>query len=117
MPTEPFGAKGPPPSEIEGMPIPLLGAVAFTYPFNLTGNPAATVRTGLTSSGLPAGLQIVGPMYRDDLVLHLAKDYEEAAPWINHWPDVKGFSKGKIDPHQVRPDMPIKSKVALDVLH
>ncbi|MEW5817446.1 MAG: amidase family protein [Spirochaetota bacterium] len=93
MPTEAFGAKGPPPNKIEGRDIPLLGAVAFTYPFNLTGNPAATIRTGMTASGLPAGLQIVGPLYRDDLILRLAKAYEEASPRINHWPDVKGLLK------------------------
>jgi len=80
MPTEAFGAKGPPPAEIEGAPVPLLGAVAFTYPFNLTGHPAATVRTGLTSSGLPAGIQIIAPHYRDDMVLRLAASYEEASP-------------------------------------
>jgi hypothetical protein len=33
----------------------------FTYPFNLTRQPAATVPCGLTSAGLPAGLQIIGP--------------------------------------------------------
>jgi len=51
MPTEAFAAKGPPPPEIDGHPISLLGAVAFTYPFNLSGHPAATVRAGLTESG------------------------------------------------------------------
>jgi len=86
MPTEAFGAKGPPPSEVDGHPIPLLGAVAFTYPFNLSGHPAATVRVGLTESGLPAGLQIVGPRHRDDRVLKAAYLYEQAFPWNDHWP-------------------------------
>jgi len=86
MPTEAFGAKGPPPSEVHGHPIPLLGAVAFTYPFNLSGHPAATVRVGLTESGLPAGLQIVGPRHRDDRVLKAAYLYEQAFPWNDHWP-------------------------------
>ncbi|RJR18958.1 MAG: amidase [Desulfobacteraceae bacterium] len=99
MPTEAFEAKGPPPGEIEGVPIPLFGAVAFTYPFNITGNPAATVPTGLTSSGLPAGIQIVAPHYRDDLVLRLAAAYEQAAPWVGIWPDLKGAS-------QVKPPLP-----------
>jgi aspartyl-tRNA(Asn)/glutamyl-tRNA(Gln) amidotransferase subunit A len=81
MPTEAFGAKGPPPSEIDGHPIPLLGAVAFTYPFNLSGHPAATVPVGHTGAGLPAGLQIVGPRHRDDLVLQAASAYEHLHPW------------------------------------
>ncbi len=88
MPTEAFGAKGPPPAEIDGHPIPLLGAVAFTYPFNLSGHPAATVRAGLTGSGLPAGLQIVGPRHADDRVLQAAYLYEQASPWNDHWPDL-----------------------------
>ena len=87
MPTEAFAAKGPPPPEIDGHPIPLLGAVAFTYPFNLSGHPAATVRAGLTESGLPAGLQLIGPMHRDDLVLQAAYAYEQSCPW-NEWPGI-----------------------------
>jgi Asp-tRNA(Asn)/Glu-tRNA(Gln) amidotransferase A subunit family amidase len=87
MPTEAFSAKGPPPKEIDGHPIPLLGAVAFTYPFNLSGHPAATVRVGLTDTGLPAGLQIVGPRHRDDLVLKAAHAYEQACPWNDLWPE------------------------------
>jgi aspartyl-tRNA(Asn)/glutamyl-tRNA(Gln) amidotransferase subunit A len=86
MPTEAFAAKGPPPVEINGHPIPLLGAVAFTYPFNLSGHPAATVRVGLTKKGLPAGLQIVGPRHRDDLVLQAAYAYEQECPWNDQWP-------------------------------
>jgi len=88
MPTEAFAAKGPPPGEIEGVPIPLLGAVAFTYPFNLSGHPAATVRAGLTKSGLPAGLQIVAPRHGDALVLRAAHQYEQATRWNDHWPDL-----------------------------
>ena len=88
MPTEAFAAKGPPPTEIDGQPIPLLGAAAFTYPFNLSGHPAATVRAGMTETGLPAGLQIIGPRHRDDLVLQAAYAYEHSCPWNDHWPDL-----------------------------
>ncbi len=86
LPTEAFGAKGPPPSEIEGQPIPLLGAVAFTYPFNLSGHPAASVPAGLTANGLPSGLQIIGPRHRDDLVLQAAHAYEQMRPWRGQRP-------------------------------
>jgi len=81
MPTEAFAASGPPPSEIDGQPVPLLGAVAFTYPFNFSGHPAASVPAGFTPNRLPAGLQIVAPRYRDDLVLQAARAYEKARPW------------------------------------
>jgi Asp-tRNA(Asn)/Glu-tRNA(Gln) amidotransferase A subunit family amidase len=88
MPTEAFGAAGPPPAAIDGHPIPLLGAVAFTYPFNFTGHPAASVRAGFAKSGLPVGLQIVGPRQRDDLVLQAAYAYEQVRPWNERWPEI-----------------------------
>jgi len=88
MPTEAFAAKGPPPGEIDGHPIPLLGAVAFTYPFNLTGHPAASVPAGLTKNGLPAGLQIIGPRHRDDLVLRASHAFEQMKPWNDRWPNI-----------------------------
>lgn len=86
MPTEAFDAKGPPPEEIDGFPVNLLDAVAFTYPFNLSGHPAANVRAGLSANGLPAGLQIIGPRYRDDLVLQASYAYEQMRPWNDEWP-------------------------------
>jgi aspartyl-tRNA(Asn)/glutamyl-tRNA(Gln) amidotransferase subunit A len=88
MPTAAFAAKGPPPSEIDGHPISLLMAVAFTYPFNLSGHPAASVRAGFTKDGLPVGLQIVGPHYREDLVLQASRAYERERPWNDTWPEV-----------------------------
>ncbi len=53
----------------------------YSYPFNLTGQPAATVPCGLTRAGLPVGLQIVGPMHRDGAVVRAARAYEDAKPW------------------------------------
>ena len=56
------------------------GWTPFTYPFNLTQQPAATVPCGFTATGLPAGLQIVGPRHADALVLRAARSYERAHP-------------------------------------
>lgn len=53
----------------------------FTYPFNLTQQPAASIPCGLTSAGLPVGLQIVGPRYREDLVLRASRAFEAARPF------------------------------------
>jgi aspartyl-tRNA(Asn)/glutamyl-tRNA(Gln) amidotransferase subunit A len=53
----------------------------FSYPFNLTQQPAATVPCGLTAAGLPVGLQIVGPMHDDALVLRAARAFESARPF------------------------------------
>jgi len=52
----------------------------FSYPFNLTQQPAASIPCGLTKAGLPAGLHIVGPKYADALVLRAARAYESACP-------------------------------------
>ena len=83
LPTEAFAAAGPLPLELEGEPfVP----IAYTYPFNFTGHPAASVRAGLTDSGLPCGLQIVGPRFREDLVLQASAAYEAARPWADCWP-------------------------------
>lgn len=52
----------------------------FTYPFNLTQQPAATLACGFTAAGLPVGLQIVGPRHADTLVLRAASAYEARHP-------------------------------------
>lgn len=89
LPTEAFPAGGPPPKEIDGKPLPdLLDAVVFTYPINLSGHPAASVRAGFTDSGMPCGLQIVAERHRDDLVLQAAYAYEQARPWRDRWPQL-----------------------------
>src|SRR5262245_51604349 len=49
----------------------------FAYPFNVTGQPALSIPCGLTSSGLPVGLQIVGNAFADRLVLSAAGAYEQ----------------------------------------
>ncbi|HLS62755.1 MAG TPA: amidase [Ruania sp.] len=48
----------------------------FSYPFNMTGQPAISVPVGTTAAGLPVGLQIVGPRHADDLVLAIARFVE-----------------------------------------
>ena len=52
----------------------------FTFPFNLTGQPAASVPCGLTRQGLPVGLQVVGPKFADALVLRACHAFEQARP-------------------------------------
>ena len=52
-----------------------------TRPFNVWGLPAISVPCGFTQSGLPIGLQIAGPHWREDLVLRLAHAYEQATAW------------------------------------
>jgi aspartyl-tRNA(Asn)/glutamyl-tRNA(Gln) amidotransferase subunit A len=58
-----------------------IGWSPYTYPFNLTQQPAASVPCGFSGDGLPVALQIVGPPRRDDLVLRAARAYESLAPF------------------------------------
>lgn len=58
----------------------------FTYPFNLTGQPAVSVPCGWTDEGLPIGMQIIGRRFDDALVLRAARAFEIARPWHDRWP-------------------------------
>ncbi len=88
MPGEAFRAEAPPPETMEGRRLAPLGDVAFTYPFNFSGHPAATLPAGFTPSGLPVGLQIIAPRHRDDLVLQASYAFEKASPWNGRRPDL-----------------------------
>jgi aspartyl-tRNA(Asn)/glutamyl-tRNA(Gln) amidotransferase subunit A len=76
-----FPAKGPMPREIAGQPVHPAMAVPFAMLGNMWGGPAISVPAGLTASGLPVGLHIIGDQLRDDVVLRLARVLEEAQPW------------------------------------
>ena len=69
------------PPDIAGRPIPPYGWIPFTYPFNLTGQPAASVPCGLTRDGVPVGLQIVGRRFDDVGVLRASAAFEGARAW------------------------------------
>ncbi len=59
----------------------------YTLPCNLTGQPAASMPAGLTRSGLPVGLQLIGPPRADHLVLRAMRAYESALGWA--WPNAR----------------------------
>jgi len=74
-------------TEIAGVKgSPALEWTPFTYPFNFTGQPAASVPCGWTEDGLPVGLQIVGGRFADATVLRVAAAFERAAPWADKHP-------------------------------
>jgi aspartyl-tRNA(Asn)/glutamyl-tRNA(Gln) amidotransferase subunit A len=60
----------------------------FTYPFNLTGQPAVSVPCGRTKADLPVGLQIVGRRFADATVLRAARAWEQIQPWADRWPKI-----------------------------
>jgi aspartyl-tRNA(Asn)/glutamyl-tRNA(Gln) amidotransferase subunit A len=84
VPPFPLGAGVP--REIAGQEVSRLGWMPFTYPFNLTGQPAASVPAGWTEDGVPVGLQIVGRRHADRTVLAAAAAFEAARPWRDRRP-------------------------------
>ncbi len=62
----------------------------FSYPFNLSGNPAISVPCGFTRDGLPVGLQIVGRRFDDLGVLQAAAAFERTCPWADRRPPLTG---------------------------
>jgi aspartyl-tRNA(Asn)/glutamyl-tRNA(Gln) amidotransferase subunit A len=63
---------------------------SFSYPFNFTGQPAASVPAGFTPAGAPVGLQIVGRRFADLTVLQASAAFEEARPWATRRPPLAG---------------------------
>jgi aspartyl-tRNA(Asn)/glutamyl-tRNA(Gln) amidotransferase subunit A len=84
----PFAIHTQGPEKIDGRYVRPAQFLAFTFPINLTGQPAATVPAGWTASGLPVGLQIVGRHLDDPMVLRASAAFEAAAPWRDKWPPI-----------------------------
>jgi aspartyl-tRNA(Asn)/glutamyl-tRNA(Gln) amidotransferase subunit A len=80
-------AGAPAPTQVAGRPVSRRGWTAFTYPFNLAGQPAISVPCGWTAEGLPVVLQFVGRRLEDGLVLRAAA-FEALAPWAQRRPAV-----------------------------
>jgi aspartyl-tRNA(Asn)/glutamyl-tRNA(Gln) amidotransferase subunit A len=76
------------PEEINGKKIESYSWVPFTFPFNITGQPAASVPCGFTDAGLPVGLQIVGKRYDEATVLKAAAAFEKVRSWSNRIPQL-----------------------------
>ncbi|OLC14919.1 MAG: hypothetical protein AUH29_09310 [Candidatus Rokubacteria bacterium 13_1_40CM_69_27] len=76
------------PTEIAGKPVAAYAWIPFTFPFNCTGQPAASVPCGFTRDGLPIGLQIVGRRYDDASVLRASAAFERVRPWAARRPPI-----------------------------
>ncbi|MEJ8570057.1 amidase [Microbaculum marinum] len=86
VPPFPVHIQGP--EKIDGRMVAPFQWLAFTFPMNLTGQPAASIPAGWTDGGLPVGLQIVGRHLDDPLVLRASAAFEAARPWIDRRPPV-----------------------------
>jgi amidase len=78
-----FTAAGP---EHEGERV--VSFIPYTAQFNMTGQPAITLPLHWTPSGLPVGVQLVAPYGREDLLIRVASQLEQAAPWADRHPQV-----------------------------
>ena len=73
--------------EVDGKPISPMG-YQLNFPFNLTGQPAASIPVGWTEEGLPVGLQIVGRRYDEATVFRAAATFEQLIPWAHKRPPI-----------------------------
>ncbi len=89
LPVPPFAVGQDDADPIDGEKLGPLQWTRFTYPFNLTGQPAASVPAGWTKSGLPVGLQIIGNRFADLLVLQAARAWEQIQPWGDQQPKLE----------------------------
>ncbi|MFX0140725.1 MAG: amidase [Candidatus Hodarchaeota archaeon] len=64
----------------------IISWMSYTYPFNMTGQPAASIPCGWTSQGLPVGMQIIGKQYDEKTILQVSKAFEEISPWQDKKP-------------------------------
>jgi aspartyl-tRNA(Asn)/glutamyl-tRNA(Gln) amidotransferase subunit A len=80
-PMEPFKAEGPMPYNVGEVAVSPYNAGALTIPANLSGYPAISIPAGISSSGLPIGLQAYARRHEDALLLDLAQVMEQARPW------------------------------------
>jgi amidase len=78
-----FTAEGP-----EGEGRRVVSFIPYTAQFNMTGQPAVTLPLHWTPGGLPVGVQLVAPYGREDLLVRVASQLEQAAPWADRHPPV-----------------------------
>jgi len=74
------------PTAVDGQSVEPRRGWLLTQPFNMTGNPAASIPAGFTGEGLPVGMQLVGPRLADDEVLAASAAFERVRPWRDRYP-------------------------------
>jgi aspartyl-tRNA(Asn)/glutamyl-tRNA(Gln) amidotransferase subunit A len=81
----PYAADSIMPKVIDGRDASHSGVEPFGMLANACWNPSISIPAGFTSDGLPVGLQITGPRHRDDILLRLARIWEQTQPWSYPW--------------------------------
>jgi amidase len=85
-----IGELAPDPENPLAMADRLLSIMPFTPPLNMTGQPAISLPLVWNGAGLPIGVQLVGPYGGEDLLIRIASQLEEAHPWKERRPPVRG---------------------------
>ena len=75
------------PTKINNVVVSPTAWQPFTFPFNMTGQPAATIPCGWSKEGLPIGMQIVGKPFDEKTVLQVSKAFEDISPWQDKRPN------------------------------
>lgn len=89
MPIDPFAAEADGPPEMDlATPVPWARWTPFSVPFNITGQPAASIPCGWSKAGLPVGLQVIGARFDDETVLRFCAAWERRFPWRSRHPAV-----------------------------
>lgn len=86
--TRPAVRLGSLPSNPDTATDEIYGWIAFTFPFNATGQPAISIPNGFSSSGLPLALQIVGRPGDEAGIIALGAEFERARPWRDKHPPI-----------------------------
>jgi amidase len=78
----------PPDNPLHGL-FRAASLVPFTPPFNVSGQPALSLPLSWNAQGLPIGVQLVAPYGREDMLLQVAAQLEQALPWADRRPPVR----------------------------
>ncbi|RMD81020.1 MAG: amidase, partial [Candidatus Dadabacteria bacterium] len=84
-----LGELSPPPDDPLGHTNKVVSLIAFTPPFNVTGQPAISLPLYWNDAGLPIGVQFVAAYGREDVLIGLAGQLEQAMPWKGRRPPVR----------------------------
>ena len=95
LPVSAFDVNCNAPPELPGRNI--VSWVYYTYPFNLTGQPAASVPAGWTRDGLPVGMQMVSKILHEEGIFRAAAAFEAARPWADRRPDLAAPAREQLN--------------------
>jgi amidase/aspartyl-tRNA(Asn)/glutamyl-tRNA(Gln) amidotransferase subunit A len=86
------------PEMVCGRPVERCIGWCLTHPFNFTGHPAASVPAGLSSGGLPVGMQVIGRRFADEQVITMCRKIEQVRPWMDDLEAAVARLAGPLDP-------------------